>query len=81
MWWGWGLRCSVTSVEDRPPHGCGLRMPRGARLDAPGTLHHLMVRGIERRSLFWDDRDRAQFVRRLAAWTHAKAWAVDAWAL
>jgi hypothetical protein len=24
-------------------------MPRRARLDAPGTLHHVMVRGIERR--------------------------------
>jgi hypothetical protein len=24
-------------------------MPRKARLDAPGTLHHVMVRGIERR--------------------------------
>jgi hypothetical protein len=23
-------------------------MPRGARLDTPGTLHHVMVRGIER---------------------------------
>ena len=23
-------------------------MPRGARLDAPGTLHHVMLRGIER---------------------------------
>jgi hypothetical protein len=22
-------------------------MPRGARLDTPGTLHHVMVRGIE----------------------------------
>jgi hypothetical protein len=22
-------------------------MPRGVRLDAPGTLHHVMVRGIE----------------------------------
>ena len=23
-------------------------MPRGARLDTPGTLHHVMPRGIER---------------------------------
>ena len=33
-------------------------MPRGPRLDAPGVLHHVMVRGIERRPLFGDDRDR-----------------------
>jgi REP element-mobilizing transposase RayT len=40
-------------------------MPRGARLDAPGTLHHAIVRGIERGAIFQDDRDRAEFVRRL----------------
>ena len=33
-------------------------MPRHARLDAPDTLHHVMVRGIERTALFRDDRDR-----------------------
>ena len=27
--------------------GCLLVMPRQARLDAPGTLHHGMGRGIE----------------------------------
>jgi hypothetical protein len=25
------------------------RMPRQARIDAPGALHHIIVRGIERR--------------------------------
>ena len=40
-------------------------MPRGARLDAPGTLHHVIVRGIERGAIFQDDKDRAEFVRRL----------------
>jgi hypothetical protein len=34
-------------------------MPRQARLDAPGTLHHVMGRGIERTALFRDDHDRA----------------------
>ena len=42
-------------------------MPRGPRLDAPDTLHHIMVRGIERRSIFRDDQDRVDFVARLAA--------------
>ena len=32
-------------------------MPRGPRLGA-GTLHHIMVRGIERRRIFETDRDR-----------------------
>ena len=41
-------------------------MPRGPRLDAPDVLHHVMVRGIERRPIFRDDADRADFVARLA---------------
>ena len=56
-------------------------MPRGPRLDAPGVLHHVMVRGIEPRPIFRDDRDRRDFVRRLAAQAKAHAWAVYAWAL
>ena len=40
-------------------------MPRGPRLDAPGTRHHVIVRGIERRAIFREDRDRADFVREL----------------
>ena len=42
-------------------------MPRGPRLDAPGVLHHVMVRGIERRPIFRDTKDRADFLARLAA--------------
>jgi len=40
-------------------------MPRGPRLDAPGVLHHVMIRGIERRALFVDDEDRRDFLVRL----------------
>jgi REP element-mobilizing transposase RayT len=32
-------------------------MPRKARLDAPGTLHHVIVRGIEKRKIADDDRE------------------------
>ena len=56
-------------------------MPRGPRLDAPETLHHVMVRGIERRAIFREERDRADFVRRLAALAEAGALTVYAWAL
>ncbi len=56
-------------------------MPRQARLDAPGVLHHLMVRGLERRRLFTDDTDRTDFVTRLAGLAQAGALAVYAWAL
>jgi len=56
-------------------------MPRQARLDAPGILHHVMVRGLERRAIFKDDADREDFVARLAALAEARAWTVYAWAL
>ena len=40
-------------------------MPCHARLDAPGILHHVMVRGIEGRVIFRDKVDRAAFVAAL----------------
>jgi REP-associated tyrosine transposase len=40
-------------------------MPRKARIDAPGALHHIIVRGIERRKIFEDDTDRVNFLDRL----------------
>ena len=56
-------------------------MPRLARLDPPRVLHHVMVRGLERRAIFRDDADRADFVGRLAALAEAGALTVYAWAL
>jgi putative transposase len=40
-------------------------MPRKSRIDAAGALHHVMVRGIERRKIFGDDSDRDHFLSRL----------------
>ncbi len=40
-------------------------MPRRARLDASGALHHIMVRGINKGAIFVDDHDRMQFIERL----------------
>ncbi len=40
-------------------------MPRHARLDSPGTLHHVIIRGIEKRDIVKDDIDRSCFVSRL----------------
>jgi putative transposase len=56
-------------------------MPRSARLDAPGVLHHVMGRGLERQVIFRDDQDRDDFVHRLAALAEATAFTVYAWAL
>ena len=41
-------------------------MPRQPRLDAPGALHHVMGRGIERTNIFRTDRDQDDFLIRLA---------------
>ncbi len=41
-------------------------MPRQPRIDAPDMVHHIVVRGIERRQIFIDDRDRNFFLGRLA---------------
>ena len=56
-------------------------MPRQARLDAPGVLHHVMARGIERRRIFFDDRDRDDFLRRLSELAISTALVVYAWSL
>ena len=37
-------------------------MPRLARLDAPGVLHHIMIRGIERRKIFINNKDRVRVI-------------------
>ena len=56
-------------------------MPHGPRLDAPEALHHVMGRGLARQLIFADDRDREDFVRRLASLAQAGACTVYAWAL
>jgi hypothetical protein len=40
-------------------------MPRQARIDAPESLHHIIIRGIERKRIFRDDKDRNNFLERL----------------
>ena len=42
-------------------------MPRQARIDAPGALHHIIVRGIERKKIFRDDKDRNDFLENIGA--------------
>ena len=36
-------------------------MPRQARLDSPGTLHHVIIRGTEKRRIVDDETDRINF--------------------
>ena len=56
-------------------------MPRKARIDAPGALHHIIVRGIERRRIFSDDQDRDNFVERLGDIVTETKTFCFAWAL
>jgi len=41
-------------------------MPGFARLDTPGILHHIIIRGIERRTIFRDDKDSDNLIDRLS---------------
>ena len=41
-------------------------MPRNSRIDAPGALHHIIIRGIEKRRIFENNADRNNFLLRLA---------------
>ncbi|MDZ7696664.1 MAG: transposase [Deltaproteobacteria bacterium] len=56
-------------------------MPRQSRLDAPGLLQHVMARGIERRKIFLDDKDRRSFLDRLAVILEETQTQCYAWAL
>ena len=56
-------------------------MPRKARIDTPGALHHIIVRGIERRSIFYDDLDRENFIERFGIVLTESDTPCFAWAL
>ena len=56
-------------------------MPRTARIDIPGLLQHVIVRGIEKRDIFLDDHDRLSFVTRLAKLLEQTETDCFAWAL
>ena len=56
-------------------------MPRKARIDYPGGVHHLIVRGIERKRIFQDDQDRNAFVERLGLLILESKTSCFAWAL
>jgi len=55
-------------------------MPRAARLDTPGLLQHVIVRGIERRKIFRDDMDRENLLERLRTLLPDTRTACYAWA-
>ena len=56
-------------------------MPRRARLDVPGALHHIMVRGIDKTKIFRDDEDKSRFLERLGQNVEDGNSSVYAWVL
>jgi REP-associated tyrosine transposase len=56
-------------------------MPRKARIDAPGALHHIIVRGIEKRKIFKDNTDRRRLIERLGKILSESQTPCYAWAL
>lgn len=61
---------------------CQLKiMPRKARIDAPGALHHIVVRGIEGKAIFTDRVDRYNFLDRMGNILSETATPCFAWAL
>lgn len=56
-------------------------MPRQARLDAPGTLHHVIIRGIERKKIVDDNDDKENFINRVGSLARETDTRIYAWAL
>lgn len=56
-------------------------MPRRARIDAPGALHHIIVRGIDRTAIFRDDTDCENLFARLSRLLIESSTPCLAWAL
>jgi REP element-mobilizing transposase RayT len=56
-------------------------MPRQSRIDAPGALHHIIARGIERRNIFESKADYGDFLKRLGLIVKETQSSCMAWAL
>ena len=56
-------------------------MPRQSRVDAPGALHHVMVRGIDGKKIFTDRKDYSAFLDRLGDLLIETRTSCYAWAL
>ncbi len=56
-------------------------MPRSARIDAPGVLHHVIIRGIEKRKIFRKVGDQYDFIDRLEQLVPVTQTVCYAWAL
>jgi REP element-mobilizing transposase RayT len=73
------LRIFEQTCHEKPELTCaGVAL---AKTHAAGALYHIIVRGIERRKIFWDDEDRDSFVKRLSQVLTETQTDCFAWAL
>ncbi len=56
-------------------------MPRKSRIDVPGAIHHVIIRGIERSTIFRDLQDYEHFIFRLALLLGETSTPCYAWVL
>jgi REP element-mobilizing transposase RayT len=56
-------------------------MPRKSRIDAPGAIHHVIARGINRQRIFLDDPDKKNYLDRLSALLNDSGIRCYAWAV
>jgi REP element-mobilizing transposase RayT len=56
-------------------------MPRKARLDSPGTLHHVIMRGIEGKRIVKDNADCHKFINQMGTIALETETTIYAWAL
>jgi REP element-mobilizing transposase RayT len=56
-------------------------MARPTRIEFPGALYHVTARGNERKAVFRDDGDRAEYVRRLADYRESLGFRLLAYCL
>ena len=56
-------------------------MPRQARLDSPGTLHHVIIRGIEKRRIVDDKVEQARLVQRMGDLSKETGTSVYTWSV
>ena len=56
-------------------------MPRQTRQNVPGAFHHVIVRGIEKRQIVDDDKDKKNFVDRMGSLVLETDTAIDTWTL
>jgi putative transposase len=56
-------------------------MPRQSRIDAPAALHHIIIRGIERKAIFRSNTDRDAFLDRFGNLLLGSSTPCYAWAL